>query len=762
VFKGLNQPGLGAIESGDSIPPDPTGALGPNHYVEMVNSRVAVYDRSTLASPPVAAQAENVFVGGQSSPCDAVIEWDQQASRWLYVALDCPIAKGAQNRLFFGWSKTADPRDLTGGWCKYELPTGNAFDDYPKLGHDDQHIIIGANEFSTSAGPLGFVPVARLFVLPKPRAGDASCPATAPAATSFALTAPSSLPSASPPAISAPEPANIADASATGYVVGTSSSTALGLFEVTGTASAPVVSAERDVQVPSYGVPASVPQPGSSDMLDSSDARLTQAVAHWDPGIGAEGIWTQHTIAGPGGGPSVVRWYELRPGATVPVQLGTIQASAANFAFNAAISPAAGGDSAAVFYNTGGGSQLVDLRAQVRDKSMAPGTTARETVLGTSDEVDADFSCPSQGGGTTCRWGDYAGASPDHQNPDVVWGSGMVNGPVAKNTVVNAVNDAQWKTRNYAVIAVARPVAVFTYSPAAVATGQEVAFDGSGSSDPTEGIASYAWDFGDGTTGAGAKAAHAYAKAGAYAVRLTVTDASGSKDTAVHGVSVADRPPIARFAFAPASPEADQQVSFDSSASSDADGTIGAYSWDFGDGATSAAANPTHRYAGPGSYVVRLTVTDDSGNSASMALPIDVGRAVTAAGGGASPFNQGARRAPVGSPFGPLGVSSPLRLLRMPRRIRFDTFRRAGLVLDLLCQQACRVEVDMRRGRMSLGHTRIALIAGHRTPVRVVPRRALLRRPRAGSTFAITVTVRARAPSGRFSPPVRREVTISA
>jgi hypothetical protein len=98
----------------------------------------------------------------------------------------------------------------------------------------------------------------------------------------------------------------------------------------------------------------------------------------------------------------------------------------------------------------------------------------------------------------------------------------------------------------------------------------------------------------------------------------------------------------------------------------------------------------------------------------------------------------------------------------MPRRVRFDTFRRAGLVLDLLCQQACRVEVDIRRGRMSLGHTRIALIAGRRTPVRVVPRRALLRRPRAGSTFAITVTVRARAPSGRFSPPVRREVTISA
>jgi PKD repeat protein len=51
--------------------------------------------------------------------------------------------------------------------------------------------------------------------------------------------------------------------------------------------------------------------------------------------------------------------------------------------------------------------------------------------------------------------------------------------------------------------------------------------------------------------------------------------------------------------------------SFDSSASADADGSLTRFAWDFGDGQTSTAANPSHTYAAPGSYNVRLTVTDN-------------------------------------------------------------------------------------------------------------------------------------------------------
>jgi VCBS repeat-containing protein len=54
-------------------------------------------------------------------------------------------------------------------------------------------------------------------------------------------------------------------------------------------------------------------------------------------------------------------------------------------------------------------------------------------------------------------------------------------------------------------------------------------------------------------------------------------------------------------------------VTFDGSGSSDVDGTIVSYDWDFGDGNTGNGVNPTHTYAAAGTYTVSLTVTDDGG-----------------------------------------------------------------------------------------------------------------------------------------------------
>jgi hypothetical protein len=76
-----------------------------------------------------------------------------------------------------------------------------------------------------------------------------------------------------------------------------------------------------------------------------------------------------------------------------------------------------------------------------------------------------------------------------------------------------------------------------------------------------------------------------------------------------------DQGPIASFAdsIAPAG----SASSFDGSASSDPDGTVARYDWDFGDGtgAQNGGPNPTHTYTTPGSYTVTLTVTDDAGCS---------------------------------------------------------------------------------------------------------------------------------------------------
>jgi hypothetical protein len=242
-----------------------------------------------------------------------------------------------------------------------------------------------------------------------------------------------------------PVPANTSDSVAAGQVVAAdspffvASPSQVMAWHVGGSAGAPALIPDGNLNVASFGFPANVPQPGSSNVVDSLDARLTQAVAHADPLAGAEAVWTQHTING-AGGRSVVRWYELLPASHVVRQQGTIS-SASQFVFNAAISPAFNGTTAAIDYNTGSSSQLIDIRAQSRLGSTALGQMSGEIVLGTSSATDEDFSCG--GVSSPCRWGDYAGASPDPTNDQAIWGSNQLNGPLT--------TDPAWRTRNFEI-----------------------------------------------------------------------------------------------------------------------------------------------------------------------------------------------------------------------------------------------------------------------------------------------------------------------
>jgi PKD repeat protein len=73
-----------------------------------------------------------------------------------------------------------------------------------------------------------------------------------------------------------------------------------------------------------------------------------------------------------------------------------------------------------------------------------------------------------------------------------------------------------------------------------------------------------------------------------------------------------NQPPQADFSFSPSSPTTDDTVQF-TDRSSDPDGEVVEWEWDFGDGSTSTSRNPTHRYTRAGTYTVELTVTDDGG-----------------------------------------------------------------------------------------------------------------------------------------------------
>jgi large repetitive protein len=136
----------------------------------------------------------------------------------------------------------------------------------------------------------------------------------------------------------------------------------------------------------------------------------------------------------------------------------------------------------------------------------------------------------------------------------------------------------------------------------------------------------YAWDFGDGSTGTGRTAEHTYADAGTFQVKLTVTDDQGKTGSVTQSVNVtappppANQPPTAAFT----STTSREVASFDGSGSSDPDGTLASYAWDFGDGVRGSGRTTQHSYAAEGTYQVTLTVTDDQGGIDTLTQPVIV------------------------------------------------------------------------------------------------------------------------------------------
>jgi len=218
-------------------------------------------------------------------------------------------------------------------------------------------------------------------------------------------------------------------------------------------------------------------------------------------------------------------------------------------------------------------------------------------------------------------------------------------------------------------------------------TGNALSLSSAGSIDSDGQIVSYLWDLGDGNTSDQENPEHSYAQAGQYNISLTVTDNDGATATATATVIInpagdmdgdgdVDRNDMRAFSMAirrgehldpafdingdgiinsrdiramssicsydrcssiapPPEPptavatgsnsvEQFQAVAFSSAGSSDNYGRIVSYAWDFGDGASSSQANPSHAFEQVGSFNVTLTVTDNDGMTATDTIALNV------------------------------------------------------------------------------------------------------------------------------------------
>ncbi len=106
---------------------------------------------------------------------------------------------------------------------------------------------------------------------------------------------------------------------------------------------------------------------------------------------------------------------------------------------------------------------------------------------------------------------------------------------------------------------------------------------------------------------------------GLWSLTVTESDAASPANigSTVRAITITDRPPFAIFTGSSTNTLAGASVTFDASGSSDPDGTIVSYLWDFGDGSTGSGVTVSHTYTNPGTYTVKLTVTDNSGSATS-------------------------------------------------------------------------------------------------------------------------------------------------
>ncbi len=147
-----------------------------------------------------------------------------------------------------------------------------------------------------------------------------------------------------------------------------------------------------------------------------------------------------------------------------------------------------------------------------------------------------------------------------------------------------------------------------------VAPADVVSFDAASSTDGDGRITAFAWDMGDGTSQTGGAVRHEYAEPGRYTVQLTVTDDSaGPCATGTDEIEIwVNRSPEA-IPTTPDRAAIDETILFDGAKSTDVDGALSSYVWDFGDDTTATGASVEHAYAARGVYVATLTVTDDAG-----------------------------------------------------------------------------------------------------------------------------------------------------
>ncbi len=133
-------------------PPDPVGAVGPNHYVQMVNLTMAVYDKAGNVLLPATAIGAlwNGFKIGDCSlnAGDSIVLYDRYNDRWILSQFTTAETDGS----YYNCVAVSQTNDPTGAYYRYAFTTAQNFPDYPKYGIWNGTYVITTREFGDTGG----------------------------------------------------------------------------------------------------------------------------------------------------------------------------------------------------------------------------------------------------------------------------------------------------------------------------------------------------------------------------------------------------------------------------------------------------------------------------------------------------------------------------------------------------------------------------------------------------------------------------------
>ncbi|QNJ98494.1 T9SS type A sorting domain-containing protein [Constantimarinum furrinae] len=387
------------VSEGQAVPPDPSGAAGPNHYVHAVNVVVKIFDKSgTLLAGPTFLGS---FLQSGNNSGDPIVMYDQLADRFFVSQF-----KPSTNALVIGVSTTPDP---TGSYYLYQFPL-NSFPDYP-------HYSVWPNAYFLTANKSGQTTYA--LERDKMLIG-----APSPQITGF------SLPGAvqNPTTVFSPEPANLLGtdypANVPGYIVylqddawsGSIAFDHLKIWSIDldweNTGNSSISSPEIIPTTPfdSFLFPfgsGDISQPGTSQRIDAISGVISYMANYRS--FPTHNSFLVNFNVDLGSTTSGIRWIELRNVGNGPFtifQEGTWTLNDGESRFMGSTSMDEDGN-IGLAYNKGSSSNNVDIMHTGRLVTDPPGTmTVAETLIISSGGVQSN----------TNRFGDYAQMTMDLNN----------------------------------------------------------------------------------------------------------------------------------------------------------------------------------------------------------------------------------------------------------------------------------------------------------------------------------------------------------